>query len=794
MFLCVFDKNGLILLYTFYYNQIFYIDMNSTLSVNSSMQSVFFPLLVLCVNMIGNTQTINKPTSFLTEWYTDASTDITIYGNPTYTYNYTIYWTKVGSSTLNWAFVTSVDYTITDLEENENYIIEIDPFQAQYGISSFPAIQMNAGEQFIERQFDADKLLEVIQWGTNPWQTFERAFSGCSYLNVSALDKPNLSNVSSLEHMFSFCVLLESVGFDPTWDLSNVTNIASMFFRAESFNADIESWDVSKVVNMSYTFCGALVFNQPLNNWNVSEVRDMSWMFSQTDFFNQSLNQWNVSCVETMQSMFYLAQKFNQDLNSWNVSHVKDMRFMFANTPQFNGLLNNWNLSSVISTRSMFAGCHVFNQPLNSWIIGNNLLDMSSMFGEAHMFNQDLTNWNVTSVLLMERMFFVASSFNGDIVDWQPISALSMYQMFAGASAFNQKISNWELAKVQNMSGMFWCATTFDQDLNSWNVHSVIRMDSMFFAAYAFNGNISSWNTENVTNMAFMFCDAQSFNQDIHAWNVGQVTSIVKMFYKAASFDQKLDSWTFHSLSSLEQTDMEDIFYESRINRVHYWAIFSSWMKAKDHEHEEYTPRAGHIQGPEKICLNGTQVISFSLIEASKGGIWGSSDEKIMKPKTSNDGTFEVINTGKVTISYLVQGHNHYMDKALHDFTVYEPPNVTISGTHKLRQTQTSLLTVQNMPQGSIGIWSSSDPKVVTVDSTGQITGKIPGESTIIYTIIDQNGCKNTSTFPIIVVWVDEYLRKIKNKQQTKEFIDELVTYREKKTNFLSSYAKTKKI
>ena len=41
----------------------------------------------------------------------------------------------------------------------------------------------------------------------------------------------------------------------------------------------IENWDVSNVTNMSSMFASAISFNQPLNNWNVSNVTDMDDMF-----------------------------------------------------------------------------------------------------------------------------------------------------------------------------------------------------------------------------------------------------------------------------------------------------------------------------------------------------------------------------------------------------------------------------------------------------------------------------------------------------------------------------------
>ena len=45
-------------------------------------------------------------------------------------------------------------------------------------------------------------------------------------------------------------------------------------------NQYIGDWDVSNVTNMRSMFSDATSFNQPIGDWNVSNVTDMSGMFS----------------------------------------------------------------------------------------------------------------------------------------------------------------------------------------------------------------------------------------------------------------------------------------------------------------------------------------------------------------------------------------------------------------------------------------------------------------------------------------------------------------------------------
>ena len=51
--------------------------------------------------------------------------------------------------------------------------------------------------------------------------------------------------------------------------MSGVTDMASMFRGADSFNGDISGWDVSNVIDMRWMFDNTNSFNQNLGNWYV---------------------------------------------------------------------------------------------------------------------------------------------------------------------------------------------------------------------------------------------------------------------------------------------------------------------------------------------------------------------------------------------------------------------------------------------------------------------------------------------------------------------------------------------
>ena len=246
---------------------------------------VLFTVLSLVVLLVPVRADSINATDFVTTWKTDnegvsGDSSITI---PTDGggYNYSVDWNNDGVFDQ-----TSITGNVThDFGTAGTYTIRI--------AGDFPRIYFNSPS-------DNKKLININQWGTNPWTSMQNAFYGADNLAITATDTPNLSNVTDTSFMF---YTTDFTGDLSNWDVSNVTNMSSMF-ASSNFNNDLSNWDVSNVTDMSYMFQGAASFSDDLSGWDVSNVSDTMLMFAGATQFNSNLSSWNVSSVTNMYGMF----------------------------------------------------------------------------------------------------------------------------------------------------------------------------------------------------------------------------------------------------------------------------------------------------------------------------------------------------------------------------------------------------------------------------------------------------------------------------------------------------------
>ena len=125
-------------------------------------------------------------------------------------------------------------------------------------------------------------------------------------------------DTKSLKEAINECLEISRSGLcsnDPngpvaTWDVSQITNMKSLFREKERFNRDLSSWNVARVTDMTGMFKEAKSFNHDLSPWNVARVTDMAEMFKEAELFNHDLSSWNVARVTDMTEMFYKARNF----------------------------------------------------------------------------------------------------------------------------------------------------------------------------------------------------------------------------------------------------------------------------------------------------------------------------------------------------------------------------------------------------------------------------------------------------------------------------------------------------
>ncbi len=228
---------------------------------------------------------------FITRWKGEAGKElkIPIFG--------TCYKLVIKKASDNSELKTEASLTIT---ENENFYTYTPTEDGELLVEAGPE-----GVEYIRfvheesKRGSAENLLTVEQFGTVVWKSMYWAFSNCKNMQFAP-----------------------TVG---TPDLSNVTNMRSMFRCCYAFNQALSGWNVSNVTDMNDMFDGCHAFNQELSSWDVSNVTDMLQMFCSCSAFNQDLSSWNVSNVTKMDLMFYGCSAFNQNLGSWNLKKCEEL-------------------------------------------------------------------------------------------------------------------------------------------------------------------------------------------------------------------------------------------------------------------------------------------------------------------------------------------------------------------------------------------------------------------------------------------------------------------------------------
>jgi surface protein len=520
--------------------------------------------------------------------------------------NYT--WEEVGGSSLTGSgSFSSSPLTITGLPTGATIRLRISP-------TNFQRINIASGT-------DRNRLLDVEQWGTTAWTSMNSAFKGCSNLNITATDVPNLSSVTDMYGMFTSCAKLNGPSNINSWNTSTVTNMYDLFDGCSIFNQNIGSWNTENVTTFHQMFRRAYAFNQNIGNWKTAKVTNMAQTFAAAVAFNQNLSNWTLNANVNMSNMLSLCgmdcNNYTATLIGWNSQSVTGRTLGATGRTYANGLaaraklvksvntggkgwtisndaigtcpdptapfITTWNLATTGSGATQLSiGVAASGSVNYEWEEVGGSGSGSSTFSGTSLTITGLPTGKTIRLRIEPKNFQRIIINNGtdksrllDVEQWGATAWTSMNTAFKGCSNLNITATDVpNLSSVTDMYGMFTSCAKLNgpSNINSWNTSTVTNMYDLFDGCSIFNQNIGSWNTENVTTFHQMFRRAYAFNQNVGNWKTAKVTNMSQTFASATAFNQNLGNWTLNA-----NVNMSNMLNSCGMNCANYSATLIGW-------------------------------------------------------------------------------------------------------------------------------------------------------------------------------------------------------------------------
>ncbi len=199
------------------------------------------------------------------------------------TYSFTVYWGDGNSDTITAYDDAAVTHTYAS---SGTYTVSI--------AGTIRGWSFNNGG-------DCLKIVDVAAWGSLAFGSTQEQFRGCSNLDISAVDAPDLSSTTSLEGCFRDCSSLTNFEMS-SWDTTGVVSMQDMFAWAISFNGNVSGLVTDSAENLASMMIFARSFTGiGVEHWNVSNV-----VYLISTFYGCSVFNGNVSQVCVMHALYCL--------------------------------------------------------------------------------------------------------------------------------------------------------------------------------------------------------------------------------------------------------------------------------------------------------------------------------------------------------------------------------------------------------------------------------------------------------------------------------------------------------
>ena len=329
------------------------------------------------------------------------------------------------------------------------------------------------------------------------------------YTNVDPLAEWDVSNVTNMAYMFFGTDNLQNVDGLSEWETGNVQYLTGLFSEAKALSdiSGMSEWDTGNVVSLYNTFYGTKQLKNidALAEWDVSNVQSMGQMFTESGIQNvDGASRWITTSLKYVNGMFAYS-----DIT--NIGHLDE------ETGEPVGGMSGWDMSQVEYMSSMFSYAGKLQNVIGAtkWNTGN-VTTMNSMFDDTTQLTsiEPLAGWDVRKVEDMGWMFDTADKITSisALSQWKTLSLTSISNTFSSMYRLQSLdgLQNWDTSKVTNM----YCA--FDHtyalhdvdEIAGWDVSNATNMSYMFGGSRIENvDGMANWHPNNVTNISYIFKD-----------------------------------------------------------------------------------------------------------------------------------------------------------------------------------------------------------------------------------------------------------------------------------------------
>lgn len=277
-------------------------------------------------------------------------------------------------------------------------------------------------------QDDALKVTAINQWGDFV-ATETQCFRGCGNLaEIVCPDLPVFEQPDAGVGFLSEAFALKRINRVGEWDVSNMTNIRSMFFGCFNFDEDLSA--TGNIPNFS--------------NWDVSNVTDMSYMFGSCTKLDTKVFQ-VTSTTTNLEAMFSNCQLFtnknSSSIATWDTRNVINMSWMFNNAKVFNINISGWDTGLVTTMERMFGGLNnpmAFNQPIGAWNTSS-VQNWDGMLYCCSNFDQDISNWDLSAINT------IGSAGNSNQPLCSSISSSFQFPVVLSTANYDAALIQWDL-------------------------------------------------------------------------------------------------------------------------------------------------------------------------------------------------------------------------------------------------------------------------------------------------------------------------------------------------------------